>query len=69
MKLSKYLADYIEYEVTEGENRHTPWDNLDFEVILEQGIEAFESTEGVKIFIVSEEIADEIGQLIMEAEE
>lgn len=54
--LVKYLADYLQHEVTETDNRLIAWDNLDFETIFEQGLEAFESTENVKIEIQIEDI-------------
>ena len=53
MKLAKYLADYIEHEVTEGDNRLIAWDNLDFKQIIQQGIEAFASTEDVQILVAA----------------
>lgn len=51
MKLAKYLADYIEHErevSMTGDIGHK------MEEIIQQGIEAFESTEAVKVLVVNE---------------
>jgi len=53
MKLSKYLAGYIHRE-KEIRGRATAWEEL--QEIIQQGIEAFESTEGVKVKIIDENI-------------
>lgn len=52
MKLSKYLADYIEHE-KDMIGGAAVWENL--LEIVQQGIEAFESTEAVEVLVVSEE--------------
>lgn len=62
MKLSKYLADYIEHEcdniedelnVNQIEAIRDIFGSLD--EIIQQGIEAFESTENVKVKVVDAE--------------
>jgi len=47
-KLAKYLADYIEHEY-ELDAEAKEYDVLDYETIIVEGIEAFESTEDVNI--------------------
>lgn len=50
MKLAKYLADYLDYEhLLVRRNGGSDLDADDVQEILEQGIEAFESTEGVVV--------------------
>lgn len=56
MKLSKYLADYVNQELKDGYRPNGEF--LTDAHVLEQGIEAFESTEGVKIRIVDIEQQD-----------
>lgn len=48
MKLSKYLADYIEHE-QELTKEAREYGALDYESIIQEGIEAFASTENVTI--------------------
>lgn len=52
-KLAKYLADYVEHELLKFDYRLTSMYNITG--ILEQGLEAFESTNGLTIEIKSEE--------------
>lgn len=60
MKLAKYLADYIEYEI----EKHSIMDVIDnLDIYIQQGIEAFESTEAVKVLVVSEETAERVKEL------
>lgn len=64
MKLSKYLADYIEYELESFELAN--WiikvlmEEVELHNVIREGIEAFESTEAVKVLVVSELIAKPI---------
>ncbi len=44
MKLEKYLADYIEHEISNDERT--------LQQVIKQGLDAFESTENVKIEII-----------------
>lgn len=48
MKLSKYLADYIEHEI----GMPMDFTSEGLEIIIQQGIEAFESTENCKLAII-----------------
>ncbi len=47
-KLAKYLADYLEHEIGEADEDGLV---IYYQQILEQGLEAFESTEDVVISI------------------
>ena len=50
MKLSKYLANYLRHEYDEN---NVPVFHEDYlQQFIEQGIEAFESTEGVKVEVI-----------------
>lgn len=72
MKLSKYLADYIEHEIPE--EKLEGWvvqilaRNEILTQIIQQGIEAFESTEQVRIRIIDER-QQELATLIILAKE
>jgi len=61
MKLSKYLADYIEYGI---DNLHKAGMPMDFsseglEPVIRQGIEAFESTENARVNVCFEDVTCE----------
>lgn len=49
MKLEKYLADYIKHELEDNSD-------LTMQEILQQGIEAFESTENAKVDVRFEDV-------------
>ena len=51
MKLAEYLADYLEDEAEKNINGRIPLVGL--EEIIQQGLEAFASTEDVRIDIVA----------------
>lgn len=72
MKLEKYLADYIGHEHELNPNvcfaysqpdRSVSIELVSLQEIIQQGIEAFESTEGVKIHI------DNAGDITDDSEE
>ena len=66
MKLAKYLADYLQYEFNE---HNVPVFHEDYlQQFIQQGIEVFELTEGVKVLVVPEEIATPIEIMIQDAE-
>ena len=50
MKLAKYLADYVEQEVDEANKDGLV---IYYEQIIQQGIEAFASTEDVRVEVIS----------------
>ena len=52
MKLSKYLADYIEYE-QEKHPRHSGL--LDLQEVIKEGIEAYMSTENNQMILINED--------------
>lgn len=65
MKLSKYLADYIEHEKWNFVTMEYAYgdasviiDADDLQETIQQGIEAFESTEASKVLVVSEKQRD-----------
>lgn len=56
MKLARYLADYIEQEAEEFIGTgHIP-EVFNYKKVIQQGIEAFESTEGVTLTILEKGI-------------
>lgn len=74
--LAKYLANYLEQEKLNFTSADTFYDSIiveigvdDLQKILEQGLEAFESTETVEVLIVSEEIAHSIKDMIEQSRE
>lgn len=48
-KLINYLADYIEHEIYEKSRFVT---ELDLQMLLNEGIDAFESVENMEVFVV-----------------
>lgn len=76
MKLVKYLANHIKQEkfafvladIIRGDIE-IEIDADELQKIIGEGIEAFESTEAVKVLVVSEEISEPIKQAIQNAED
>lgn len=54
MKLAKYLANYLLQEDEEGNLKLGSGDLLEY--YIQEGIEAFESTENVKILVMDKKI-------------
>jgi len=50
--LAKYLADYVEHERDRLHEAGLPFSVDCYEIIIEQGLEAFESTEQVQVKII-----------------
>jgi len=67
MKLAKYLADYINYDLEENDY-HADGGYFTDADLIRGGIEVFESTEGVEVLVVNEKIAETIKQAIQDAE-
>ncbi len=54
MKLAKYLADYIEHDADERREQRI-YDIPNYANLIQQSIEAFESTEAVRVLVMDEE--------------